>query len=53
MSELEKLLNNDYYYSFMKKEQIDASQNISTFDGKCMERIADIVINTGNYLKGN
>ncbi len=42
-SELIKLLKNESYYYHMAAEQKRLSNCISPFDGRCMERIADVI----------
>ena len=45
--ELEKLIKNENYYAHMVAEQKKFSGYISPFDGKCMERIADVILCSG------
>ena len=47
--ELDKLINDENYYANMAAEQQKFSGYISPFDGKCMERIVDVILGTGGY----
>ena len=45
--ELEKLIKDENYYADMAAEQKKFSNYISPFDGKCMERIVDVILCSG------
>jgi len=45
--EVEKLIKDENYYTHMAAEQKKFSGYISPFDGKCMERIADVILCSG------
>jgi len=47
LGELEKLIKDESYYAHMAAEQKRFSDYISPFDGKCMKRIADVIIRSG------
>ena len=44
--ELENLIKDEKYYAHMAAEQQKFSGYISPFDGKCMERIVDVILGT-------
>ena len=45
--ELEKLIKDKNYYDDMAAEQRRFSGYISPFDGKCMERIVNVILRSG------
>jgi hypothetical protein len=47
--EINRLLNDDEYYKKMAKEQAKIAGYISPFDGKCLERIADVIVHPEKY----